>query len=110
MQGRFSGKAPDSGAILKDLDLDVSLKLPEDWHARSGLLLALRCHSAVVHVTAAAFFLSLRATVSYPPVLQKYSLPMLQAHSLPVIVIVPLHWSGSRSSWRRTARCWSLCG
>ena len=33
-QGRFSGKAPDSGAILKDLDLDVSLKLPEDWHAR----------------------------------------------------------------------------
>ncbi len=34
MQGRFSGQAPDSGAILKDLDLDVSLKLPEDWHAR----------------------------------------------------------------------------
>ena len=34
VQGRFSGKAPDSGAILKDLDLDVSLKLPEDWHAR----------------------------------------------------------------------------
>ena len=33
-QGRFSGKPPDSGAILKDLDLDISLKLPEDWHAR----------------------------------------------------------------------------
>lgn len=40
-QGRFSGKDPDSApvqstpdTILKDLDLDMRLKLPEEWHQR----------------------------------------------------------------------------
>lgn len=33
-QGRFSGKAPTPNTILKDLDLDISLKLEEGWHER----------------------------------------------------------------------------
>lgn len=50
-QGRFSGKDPDSGpvpmtsdTILKDLDLDMKLKLPEEWHQR--------CASAPQHTGA----------------------------------------------------------
>ena len=31
-QGRFSGKAPSPGVVLKDLDLDICLKLEEGWH------------------------------------------------------------------------------
>ena len=31
-QGRFSGKAPSPGTVLKDLDLDICLKLEEGWH------------------------------------------------------------------------------
>ena len=33
-QGRFSGKVPTPNTILKDLDLDMSLKLEEGWHER----------------------------------------------------------------------------
>ena len=31
-QGRFSGKTPSPGTVLKDLDLDICLKLEEGWH------------------------------------------------------------------------------
>ena len=31
-QGRFSGKTPSPGVVLKDLDLDICLKLEEGWH------------------------------------------------------------------------------
>lgn len=33
-QGRFSGKVPSPNTILKDLDLDIRLKLEEGWHER----------------------------------------------------------------------------
>ena len=33
-QGRFSGKLPSPNTILKDLDLDIRLKLEEGWHER----------------------------------------------------------------------------
>jgi hypothetical protein len=39
-QGRFSGKVPTPNTILKDLDLDISLKLEEGWHERYTLLLS----------------------------------------------------------------------
>jgi 1-phosphatidylinositol-4-phosphate 5-kinase len=32
--GRTSGSKPKAGAILKDLDLDIRLKLEEGWHDR----------------------------------------------------------------------------
>lgn len=35
-QGRFSGKLPSPNTILKDLDLDIRLKLEEGWHERSA--------------------------------------------------------------------------
>jgi hypothetical protein len=37
-QGRFSGKVPTPNTILKDLDLDISLKLEEGWHERYMVL------------------------------------------------------------------------
>ena len=37
-QGRFSGKVPTPNTILKDLDLDISLKLEEGWHERYTVL------------------------------------------------------------------------
>lgn len=33
-QGRFSGVAPSPGAILKDLDIDMGLKLEDSWPER----------------------------------------------------------------------------
>ncbi|DBA74772.1 TPA: hypothetical protein ACH3X2_009295 [Trebouxia sp. C0005] len=42
-QGRFSGKAPTPNTILKDLDLDISLKLEEGWHERLMKQLAADC-------------------------------------------------------------------
>lgn len=37
-QGRFSGKIPTPNTILKDLDLDIHLKLEEGWHERCAVL------------------------------------------------------------------------
>lgn len=52
-QGRFSGKNPDGSpgqasadTILKDLDLDMKLKLPEEWHQRRGPPLPARAAAA----------------------------------------------------------------
>ncbi|DBA84719.1 hypothetical protein WJX77_004824 [Trebouxia sp. C0004] len=42
-QGRFSGKVPTPNTILKDLDLDISLKLEEGWHERLMKQLAADC-------------------------------------------------------------------
>ena len=33
-QGRFSGVAPSPAAILKDLDMDMALKLEDSWPER----------------------------------------------------------------------------
>ncbi len=33
-QGRFSGVAPNPSAILKDLDVDMALKLEDSWPER----------------------------------------------------------------------------
>ena len=33
-QGRFSGLAPNPSAILKDLDVDMALKLEDSWPDR----------------------------------------------------------------------------
>lgn len=44
-QGRGAGRgaAPNgSGTILKDLDLNIQLKLEESWNARCHMLLAFR--------------------------------------------------------------------
>ena len=37
-RGQGSGTPPGSSAILKDLDLNVQLKLEESWHARYAAL------------------------------------------------------------------------
>ncbi|KAL3135393.1 hypothetical protein ABBQ32_007577 [Trebouxia sp. C0010 RCD-2024] len=42
-QGRFSGKLPSPNTILKDLDLDIRLKLEEGWHERLMKQLAADC-------------------------------------------------------------------
>jgi Phosphatidylinositol-4-phosphate 5-Kinase len=33
-QGRFTGRSPRPGVILKDLDLDIALRLEEGWRER----------------------------------------------------------------------------
>lgn len=63
--GRTSGAEPRAGAILKDLDLDIKLKLEEGWHDRcadqdyifAGVvefrLINVKCYVCICSVTAA---------------------------------------------------------
>lgn len=49
-QGRFSGKVPSPNTILKDLDLDIRLKLEEGWHERCALPCLEKLLSSLLHV------------------------------------------------------------